>query len=57
MLDNLIGLLFDFEDEDGEIVISLVDFEHGGGISTPRIREVDESGDIEDILKKFIEKI
>ena len=55
-VDNLIGLLFDFEDEDGEIVISLVDLEHGGGISNPRIREVDDSGDIEEILKEFIER-
>ena len=55
-VDNLVGLLFDFEDEDGEIVISLVDLEHGGGISAPRIREVDDSGEIEDILKQFIER-
>ncbi|MBQ6631787.1 MAG: hypothetical protein IJH55_06735 [Romboutsia sp.] len=54
-VDNLIGLLFDFEDEDSEIVISLVDLEHGGGISNPRIREVDDSGDIEEILKEFID--
>ena len=55
-VDNLIGLLFDFEDEDREIVISAVDFEHGGGLSNPRIREVDDSGDIENILKKLVEK-
>lgn len=55
-VDNLIGLLFDFEEEDSEIVISLVDLEHGGGISTPRIREVDDSGDIEEILKDFINR-
>ena len=55
-VDNLIGLLFDFEDEDEEIVISVVDFEHGGGLSNPRIREVDDSGDIENILKELIEK-
>ena len=55
-VDNLVGLLFDFEDEDDEIVISLVDLEHGGGISAPRIREVDDSGEIEDILKQFIER-
>nr|WP_294575728.1 hypothetical protein [uncultured Romboutsia sp.] len=53
-VDNLIGLLFDFEDE--EIIISVVDFEHGGGLSNPRIREVDDSGDIENILKELIEK-
>ena len=56
-VDNLIGLLFDFEDEDEEIVISVVDFEHGGGLSNPRIREVDDSGDIENILKEFEELI
>ena len=55
-VDNLIGLLFDFEEEDEEIVISVVDFEHGGGLSNPRIREVDDSGDIENILKELIEK-
>ena len=42
--------------EDEEIVISVVDFEHGGGLSNPRIREVDDSGDIENILKELIEK-
>ena len=55
-VDNLIGLLFDFEEEHEEIVISVVDFEHGGGLSNPRIREVDDSGDIENILKELIEK-
>ena len=55
-VDNLIGLLFDFEEEDEEIVISVVDFEHGGGLSNPRIREVDGSGEIENILKELIEK-
>ena len=55
-VDNLIGLLFEFDDEESEIVISAVDFEHGGGLSNPRIREVDDSGDIEDILKKLVEK-
>ena len=42
--------------QDEEIVISVVDFEHGGGLSNPRIREVDDSGDIENILKELIEK-
>ena len=46
-VDNLIGLLFDLEDD--EIVVHPVDFEHGGEISQPRIRKVDYCGDMEDI--------
>ena len=47
-VDNLIGLLFDLEDD--EIVVHPVDFEHGGEISQPRIRKVDYCGDMEEIL-------
>lgn len=53
-LDHLVGLLFDFAD--GEIVISVTNFEHGGGIGTPRIEEVEDSGDLEEIIKAFIER-
>jgi len=53
-LDHLIGLLFDFEDN--EIVISVVNFEHGGEISTPRIIEVDDCGDIENTITKLINR-
>ncbi|MEG0051180.1 MAG: hypothetical protein RR712_03295 [Terrisporobacter sp.] len=55
-MDNLIGLLFDFEEDDNEIVISVVDFEHGGELTHPRIRKVDDSGDVEVIIKEFIER-
>lgn len=55
-VDNLVGLLFDFEDEDKEILITCVDFEHGGSLSNPRIREVDDSGDLDSILKNFIQR-
>ena len=51
-LDHLIGLLFDFEEDD--IVISVVNFEHGGEMSTPRIIEVDGCGDLEESISKFI---
>lgn len=51
-LDHLIGLLFDFEEDD--IVISVVNFEHGGEMSTPRIIEVDDCGDLEESISKFI---
>lgn len=53
-LDHLVGLLFDFAD--GEIVISAVNFEHGGGLGTPRIQEVEDSGDLEEVIKAFIER-
>ena len=55
-MDNLIGLLFDYEEEDGEISVSIVDFEHGGEISQPRIRRVDDSGDFESIIIKLLER-
>lgn len=53
-LDNLIGLLFEVEDD--EIVVHPVDFEHGGEISQPRIRKVDYCGDIEKILLDILDK-
>lgn len=53
-VDNLIGLLFDLEDN--EIVVHPVDFEHGGEISQPRIRKADYCGDIEEILINFLDK-
>ncbi|MEG1312189.1 MAG: hypothetical protein RR942_15700 [Romboutsia sp.] len=53
-LDHLVGLLFDFAD--GEIIISVVNFEHGGGIGPSRIQEVEDSGDLEEIIKSFIER-
>lgn len=53
-LDHLVGLLFDFED--GDIVISVVNFEHGGEMSTPRIIEVDDCGDLDKVIKKLINR-
>ena len=51
-VDNLIGLLFDLEED--EIVVHPVDFEHGGEISQPRIRKVDYCGDIEEVLVNIL---
>lgn len=53
-LDHLIGLLFDLED--GEIVISVVNFEHGGEISPPRIIQADDCGDLESTITKLINR-
>lgn len=53
-LDHLVGLLIDFEDKD--ILISVVNFEHGGEISTPRMIEVDDTGDLEKVIMKFINR-
>lgn len=55
-VDNLIGLLFDYEEDENEIVVHLVDFEHGGEISHPRIKKVDNGGDIQELLSKFISR-
>lgn len=55
-VDNLIGLLFEFEEDNGDIVVHAVDFEHGGEISHPRIRKVDYCGDVENILKDILER-
>lgn len=53
-VDNLIGLLFDLEDD--EIVVHPVDFEHGGEIAHPRIRKADHCGDIEEILTNLLDR-
>lgn len=53
-VDNLMGLLFDLEDD--EIVVHPVDFEHGGEISQPRIRKVDYCGDMEKILINILDE-
>jgi hypothetical protein len=50
-LDHLVGLLIDVED--GEYVISIVNYEKG---LSPRIDEVEESGDLEDIVKNLINR-
>ena len=55
-VDNLIGLLFEFDEEDGNVVVYPVDFEHGGEIAHPRIRKVDYCGDVENILKGILER-
>ena len=53
-MSHLIGLLVDFYDN--EIVLSLVNFEYGDQISTPRIIEVEESGDFEEIIQNLVYK-
>jgi len=53
-VDNLVGLLFDLEEK--EIVVHPVDFEHGGEISQPRIRNVDYCGDLEEKLVKILDE-
>ncbi len=53
-MNHLVAILMDLDD--GEIVLSLVNFEHGGQISQPRILGVEESGDFEEIVKSLIEK-
>ncbi|SCH66800.1 MULTISPECIES: hypothetical protein [unclassified Romboutsia] len=53
-LDHLIGLLFDIEEDD--LIISVVNFEHGGEMSTPRIIEVDDCGDLDETIKNFINR-
>ena len=55
-VDNLIGLLFELEEDDDEIVVHPVDFEHGGESSHPRIRKADDCGDLEEKLKSILER-
>lgn len=55
-VDNLIGLFFDFEEDENEISIHLVDFEHGGELSQPRIKKVDNGGEVQEILMNFINR-
>ena len=55
-MDNLIGLLFELAEENNEIVVYPVDFEHGGEISNPRIRIADDCGDLEEIIKNILER-
>lgn len=50
-LDHLIGLLIDVADN--EYVISIVNYEKG---LSPRIEEMEESGDLEEIVKNFINR-
>lgn len=53
-LDHFVGLLIDTEDVEGkDFVISIVNYEKG---SSPTISEVEESGDIEEIVKNLIDK-
>ena len=53
-MSNLVSILVDMEED--ELHLSLVNFEHGGQISQPRILEVEESGDFEEIAKELIEQ-
>lgn len=53
-VDHLVGILIDVEDIDGrDYLISIVNYEKG---SNPSIQEVEETGDIEEILNKLIER-
>ena len=54
-MSHLVSILIDIDMEDGELILSLVNFEHGGQISQPRILEVDDSGDFEEIITPLIE--
>ena len=42
--------------KEDELHLSLVNFEHGGQVSQPRILEVEDSGDFEGIAKELIEQ-
>ena len=53
-MSNLVSILVDIEED--ELHLSLVNFEHGGQISQPRILEVEDSGDFEEIAKELIEQ-
>ncbi len=53
-LDHLVGLLFDFDDN--ELVISVVNFEHNSGVSAPRIYEAEDSGDLEPVIQNLLER-
>lgn len=50
-LDHLVGLLVDVADN--EYVMSIVNYEKG---LSPRIEEIEESGDLEEIVKNFINR-
>lgn len=53
-LNHFIGLLVNFEND--EIDICAVNYSHGCGISTPSIEEIEETGDLEDIIKGFVDR-
>ncbi|MGL6106211.1 hypothetical protein [Romboutsia sp.] len=53
-MSHLVSILVDLDD--GEIVLSLVNFEHGGQISQPKIMEAEDSGDFEEVVKVLVEK-
>ncbi|MGL5507358.1 MAG: hypothetical protein ACRDB0_05585 [Paraclostridium sp.] len=53
-LDHFIGVLFDYED--GEIDISIVNYEHNQGIGRGSISTVEDAGEIEEIIIEFLER-
>ena len=53
-LNNLIGLLVDFEN--GELDISVVNYECKTELSAPRIEVIEDSGDLEEVIKEFIDR-
>ena len=53
-LDHFVGLLIDIEDVEGkDFVISVVNYEKG---SSPRISDVEECGDLEEIVTGLVER-
>lgn len=53
-LDHFIGLLFDYDNN--ELSISVTNYEHGCGVSKPRMEEIEETGDVEDKIKELLER-
>lgn len=53
-MNNLISLYVDYYDN--EIHISLVNFEYSDEVMNPKINEIEDGGDFEEIVLKFIEK-
>jgi hypothetical protein len=53
-LDHFVGILFDYED--GELEVSIVNYEHNQGIGRPSISIVEDAGDLEEIITEFLER-
>lgn len=53
-LNHFIGLLVNIEND--ELDMSVVNYNHGCGVGTPSIAEIEETGDLEGIIKEFVER-
>ena len=53
-LDHFVGILFDYED--GELEVSIVNYEHNQGIGSPSICTVEDAGELEEIITEFLER-